>query len=97
MRNVVLTGPPRSGTTLCCNLLNKLPNTAALHEPIRPFGFVSPDASTEEILGAMERFFGRQRRNIRERGFAETKHMGGMISTDPYSAKRSAGACVTNS
>jgi hypothetical protein len=32
--NIVLTGLPRSGTTLTCHLLNKLPNTVALHEPI---------------------------------------------------------------
>ena len=32
--NIVLTGLPRAGTTLTCHLLNKLPNTVALHEPI---------------------------------------------------------------
>jgi hypothetical protein len=32
--NVVLTGLPRSGTTLVCRLLNKLPDTVALHEPL---------------------------------------------------------------
>ena len=32
--NIVLTGVPRSGTTLTCHLLNQLPNTVALHEPI---------------------------------------------------------------
>jgi hypothetical protein len=88
-RNVVLTGPPRSGTTLCCHLLNKLPNTLALHEPIRPFGFVNPKAHPEEIREAMGRFFSRQRRFVRERGIAETKHVGGKIPTDPYAAARS--------
>lgn len=33
-RTILLTGIPRSGTTLCCHLLNQLPNTIALHEPI---------------------------------------------------------------
>lgn len=32
--NVVLTGIPRSGTTLACFLLNKLPDTVALIEPM---------------------------------------------------------------
>ena len=35
-RNIVLTGPGRSGTTLTCFLLNKLPDTVALSEPIAP-------------------------------------------------------------
>ena len=30
--NIVLTGLPRSGTTLACRLLNLLPDTVALHE-----------------------------------------------------------------
>lgn len=32
--NIILTGLPRSGTTLICHLLNKLPNVVALNEPI---------------------------------------------------------------
>lgn len=35
-RNIVLTGPGRSGTTLTCYLLNMLPDTVALSEPIAP-------------------------------------------------------------
>ncbi len=34
--NIILTGIPRSGTTLICYLLNKIPNTVALHEPMGP-------------------------------------------------------------
>lgn len=33
---ILLTGIPRSGTTLCCYLLNQYHNTVALHEPIDP-------------------------------------------------------------
>jgi len=32
-RNVLITGTPRSGTTLICSLVNKLPDTVAVHEP----------------------------------------------------------------
>lgn len=32
----LLTGIPRSGTTLCCSLLNQVTGTIALHEPINP-------------------------------------------------------------
>ncbi|WP_188688686.1 sulfotransferase [Bowmanella pacifica] len=33
---ILLTGIPRSGTTLCCKLLNEREDTVALHEPINP-------------------------------------------------------------
>lgn len=33
-RNIILTGIPRSGTTLTCSLLNAIPNTLALVEPL---------------------------------------------------------------
>ncbi|MBN7820445.1 sulfotransferase domain-containing protein [Bowmanella yangjiangensis] len=32
----LITGIPRSGTTLCCNLLNQRDDAVALHEPINP-------------------------------------------------------------
>ncbi|WP_416305710.1 sulfotransferase domain-containing protein [Neptunicella sp. SCSIO 80796] len=32
----LITGIPRSGTTLCCKLLNQRNDTVALHEPINP-------------------------------------------------------------
>lgn len=35
-RNVLITGPARSGTTLTCELLNSLSDTVALDEPVRP-------------------------------------------------------------
>ena len=40
----LITGIPRSGTTLCCNLLNKCNNVVALHEPIDPLKLSSNDA-----------------------------------------------------
>ena len=48
MATTLLTGVPRSGTTLCCHLLNQCQNTVALHEPI------SPDSFTENREGAIE-------------------------------------------
>ena len=40
----LITGIPRSGTTLCCNLLNKCEDVVALHEPIDPHKLTSDDA-----------------------------------------------------
>lgn len=85
--NIVLTGPPRSGTTLACWLLNKVPNTLALVEPIRPFGFVDPNADAETIRGAVARFFHRQRRTAKELGTAQSKNVGGLVPSDPYASK----------
>jgi hypothetical protein len=35
-RNIVITSPGRSGTTLTCHLLNKLPDTVVVNESITP-------------------------------------------------------------
>lgn len=47
----LITGIPRSGTTLCCNLLNQCENAVALHEPIDPQKLTSiePTTAVEEI------------------------------------------------
>lgn len=47
----LITGIPRSGTTLCCNLLNQCENAVALHEPIDPQKLTSiePATAVEEI------------------------------------------------
>lgn len=87
-RNIVLTGPPRSGTTLACWLLNKVPDTLALVEPIRPFRFVDPSADAERIRGAMTRFFKQQRRTTLELGAARSKNVGGLVPSDPYASRR---------
>lgn len=34
MKNIIITGLPRSGTTLICHLLNTVEDTVALHEPM---------------------------------------------------------------
>lgn len=77
-RNVVLTGLPRGGTTLTCRLLNQLPDTVALHEPIPPGKFVGIDH--EDVLDGVEQFFLRMRRMIRRRGVAFSKPIKGRIT-----------------
>src|SRR3954447_8287357 len=76
-RNVVLTGLPRGGTTLTCHLLNQLPDTVALHEPISPGKFVGLEE--EAVLDGVEQFFRRMRRMIRRRGVAFSKPIKGRI------------------
>jgi hypothetical protein len=45
----LITGIPRSGTTLCCKLLNQRVDVVALHEPINP-GALAPSASGVEAV-----------------------------------------------
>src|SRR5438105_8697429 len=78
MRNVLITGTPRSGTTLLCSLLNKLPDTVALHEPMNVWEFPKcPDAGT--IANVIEGFCAETRRSLHEHGYAMSKHVGGHI------------------
>ncbi len=50
-KNLLLSGIPRSGTTLCCKLLNGLHGVTALHEPIDPqkLSSTSHNQASQEI------------------------------------------------
>jgi hypothetical protein len=78
MRNVLITGTPRSGTTLLCSLLNKLPDTVALHEPMNVWDFPKcPDASA--VADVIEAFCVETRKSLHERGVAMSKHVAGRV------------------
>ena len=77
MRNVLITGPPRSGTTLVCSLLNKLPDTIALHEPMNVFEFVG--RSGDEIANMIDKFCAESRKSLLKDGSAISKHVGGEV------------------
>jgi hypothetical protein len=89
-RDVVLTGPPRSGTTLACRLLNQLPDTVALHEPIPARRFARLE-SDEAVLDGVEEFFQKMRRTILTRGTAISKHVDGRVPDNVYEGTRSGG------
>jgi hypothetical protein len=77
-RNVILTGIPRSGTTLSCALLNKLPDTVALHEPMR---VVQLAAAPSFVCAGdeVDAFFSRMRQSLLTRHTAISKHIDGHI------------------
>lgn len=81
--NVVLTGVPRSGTTLTCHLLNKLPDTVALHEPMRG-KHVAGHNNHRERCDTIQRFFADQRASILTRGRAASRNSGGEIPDNPF-------------
>src|SRR5438270_13849303 len=86
MRNVLITGTPRSGTTLVCSLLNKLPDIVALHEPMNVFEFVG--RSSGEIVGMVERFVAGSRKSLHEEGFAVSKHVSGKVGDNSAAVDR---------
>ncbi len=78
MRNVLITGTPRSGTTLLCSLLNKLPDTVALHEPMNVWDFPNC-ADAAAVADVIEGFCSETRKSLHERGVAMSKHVGGHV------------------
>jgi hypothetical protein len=86
--NVLITGTPRSGTTLTCHLLNKLPDTVALHEPMRVKAFES--LSRDEICEEIRRFCDEQRSSLRLHQRAISKNVGGVVPDNPFGEGRSA-------
>jgi hypothetical protein len=83
-REVLFTGIPRSGTTLCCHLLNKLPDVLALHEPmdLRPFFDTSDPHAVRRLTG---RFLDATRRSVLRDGVARSKNVGGRVPSNPVS------------
>ena len=86
--NYILTGPPRSGTTLSCYLLNKLPNVVALHEPMNIRMFPEPQTGLQNTAT----FFGQMRDSLLTTGIAISKVKDGMIPANPFENKAEKGS-----
>src|SRR5687768_9935396 len=80
INDIILTGPPRSGTTLACYLLNKTDDTIALHEPMNLKMF--PDAETG--VRSTRQFFVDMRKSLLEKGEAISKVSEGKIPSNPF-------------
>jgi hypothetical protein len=89
MTNSLITGLPRSGTTMLCYLLNKLPNSVALDEPLDVS--LLKGSSGSEVIGLINDFFQSQREMILASGTAISKSMGGRVISNPLSDIREAG------
>lgn len=85
--DVILTGIKRSGTTLTCHLLNKAPNTVALHEPMKVSQFADCQ-NRDELRAFIEGFFAKARNSIKVRGKAITKHVDGKVPDNTFSVKQ---------
>src|SRR5215218_1612582 len=78
-KNIVLTGPGRSGTTLTCFLLNKLPDTVALSEPIAPGKYADRMPDYEAVADGIEEYYREMRKMALSEGLVISKHVGGVV------------------
>ena len=89
--NIGVTGLGRSGTTLVCHLLNKLPNTVALDEPIGPGRFAEYRSDHEVVCDGIERFYRKMRRMALEEGMVFSKHVGGEVPDNHFADEKQEG------
>jgi hypothetical protein len=98
-----MTGLPRAGTTLACQLLNLVPDVVALDEPAKPKHWgrtdrreagEGPDVAAAVDLDAacrdVEAFMRETRASILDRGTAPTRQVGGEVLGSKYSYERDA-------
>jgi hypothetical protein len=85
--NIVLTGIPRAGTTLTCHLLNKLPDTVALHEPIE-FREILKFKNHQEISDYVAGVFEEMRTSIYNQKTALSRQVKGQIPDNNFGEDR---------
>lgn len=87
MATTLLTGVPRSGTTLCCHLLNQCQNTVALHEPISPASFTR---NREDAIEFIKQFCISAELQVLSDKSIVTKQRDGELPTNPVSTAEGA-------
>lgn len=87
-RNIVLTGVPRSGTTLCCKLLGQATDTVALFEPMPVHEL---PLQRQDAVEQVREFFATSRRRLLETGEAVSQQIGGQVPDNPFGDARAEG------
>ena len=87
MPNVVLTGLPRSGSTLTCHLLNRCADTVALHEPV-PISELIRDHGPDALPEHIEAFYADTRRSLLDHRRAISKTVEGRVPDNTFGEKR---------
>ena len=85
--DILLTGLPRSGTTLVCNLLNMLSDTIALAEPM-DVGIFGKLPTRAAILDVIEQFAAQQRASLLTRNVAVSRHVEGTVQDNLFAPTR---------
>ena len=88
MPDIVLTGLPRSGSTLTCYLLNQCADTVALHEPIPIVEWIDAHG-LDALPGRIDQFFADTRRSLLQDRRATSKTVNGRVPDNPISDQRS--------
>lgn len=89
-RTWLLSGIPRSGTSLCCRLAGRLPDFVALSEPIGR-GDSGKASSADAACALIEDFVARTRTRALEEGYAPTVHVDGRLDDDRVARTAAAG------
>src|SRR6056297_363536 len=79
--NIILTGLPRSGTTLACLLLSKLPDFLALNEPMRTANY----RSYVIALSGVPDFYAATRRSVLKHKTAVARVVEGKMTDNHFS------------
>jgi hypothetical protein len=79
--NILLTGIPRSGTTLACRLLSEVNDVIALNEPMWPDQFTNRPESIQAILETCEKL----RTSLLTEGIGIARTASGNITDNAYS------------
>ncbi len=82
-KNIILTGIPRSGTTLTCKLLCEFPDVIALNEPLKRELFPSPRHAVNEIEAHFHVF----RHSLLTEGKALARTNKGMVTDNAFSTQ----------
>ncbi len=81
--DLMLTGVPRGGTTLACQLLQQCHDTVALFEPM-DVSTLPRDRSAAVL--EVQRFFVASREQLLLDGSAPSKHVGGAVPDNPFAS-----------
>ncbi len=88
-RFAALTGLPRSGSTLCCHLVNAAAQAVALVEPMN-VDALDPSDRRRAVAQALD-YFRAMYDSLLSHGTAETQHSGGKVTDNPYGGLRADG------
>lgn len=84
-KTILLTGLPRSGSTLVCNLLTSLPNIVALNEPMKIMELSG--LSTKQQFDLIDQFIAENRFSLLKSGMAISKHIDGQVPDNTFKDK----------
>jgi len=81
-QTILLTGIPRSGSSLSCKILNEFPDTLALLEPINPNEY-PVEKGNLQVCRQVNNFAFEARKNVLYKGTAPSKQISGVIPDNP--------------